>query len=181
METIRLFDRDSFIKDFMATVISCVKVENGETTESEKKAGEHHCGYTSFTMDISDMLIVGEENLIMVKVDSRESLNIPPFGNVIDYMTYGGIYRDVFIEVKEKQYMKDVFLHSDVTVIEKHGERIPDAKNIKICQWQTGEVFLYSKIQLNKQEGDFVIRQTLTPKATEECLRHVGESEVICF
>ena len=57
-----------------------------------EKVGEHHCGYTAFTMDISGVLRYGEKNILVVKVDSREDLNIPPFGYVIDYMTYGGIY-----------------------------------------------------------------------------------------
>ena len=61
------------------------------------KVGEHHCGYTAFTMDISGVLRYGEKNILVVKVDSREDLNIPPFGYVIDYMTYGGIYRDVYL------------------------------------------------------------------------------------
>ena len=54
--------------------------------------GEHHCGYTAFTVDLSDGLVYGETNLLAVRVDSRENLNIPPFGFVIDYMTYGGIF-----------------------------------------------------------------------------------------
>ena len=29
-----------------------------------KKAGEHHCGYTAFTIDISELVQYGEENLI---------------------------------------------------------------------------------------------------------------------
>ena len=72
METIRLFDRDSFIKDFMATVISCVKVENGETTESEKKAGEQYkiiLDQTAFfpegggqTADTGYLLILADKN-----------------------------------------------------------------------------------------------------------------------
>jgi len=37
-----------------------------------------------------------EENILVIKVDSRESINQPPFGRVIDYMTYGGIYREVY-------------------------------------------------------------------------------------
>ena len=142
-----------------------------------KKAGEHHCGYTAFSMDISDKIKTGEENLITVKADTRENLNIPPFGNVIDYMTYGGIYRDVYIEVKEKNYIKDVFLHSELAYTENHGERISDEKNIKIHQWQTGEVFLYSQIQLNRMEEEFVIRQTLIPKKTEECSIHIEDKE----
>ena len=63
-------------------------------------AGTHNCGYSAFTLDISDLVSYGEDNLIALKVDSREELNTPPFGFVIDYMTYGGIYRDVYLEVK---------------------------------------------------------------------------------
>ena len=74
------------------------------------KIGEHYGGYTAFTIDISDKLTFGEENKLTVKVDSHENLNIPPFGNVIDYMTYGGIYRDVYIDVKNPTYISDVFV-----------------------------------------------------------------------
>ncbi len=93
------------------------------------KVGEHHCGYTAFTMDITGAVIFGSENSLAVKVDSRENLNIPPFGFVVDYMTYGGIYRDVYIEVKEPSYIEDVFLHgtlgtlgSSITIRHPNGQ-----------------------------------------------------------
>ena len=79
-----------------------------------KKVGEHYSGYTAFTLDISDALRYGEENVLVVKVDSRESLNIPPFGNVIDYMTYGGIYREVYLEIKNPTYISDVFVKPEI-------------------------------------------------------------------
>ena len=78
-----------------------------------KLVGKHSCGYTAFTLDISDFVIYGNRNLVTVKLDSRESLNIPPFGYVIDYMTYGGIYRDVYLDVKEPLHIKHVFIHTD--------------------------------------------------------------------
>lgn len=81
---------------------------------NEKKIGEHHCGYTAFTLNLNDSLIFGEKNLLKVIVDSNENLNMPPFGHVIDYMTYGGIYRDVYLEVKDDVYLKDVFVSSDL-------------------------------------------------------------------
>lgn len=74
-----------------------------------KIVGEHHCGYTAFTADIGSVVHYGQDNVIAVRVDSRESLNIPPFGYVIDYMTYGGIYRDVYLEVQEPCCIEDVF------------------------------------------------------------------------
>ena len=70
----------------------------------------HSCGYTAFTADITSYLKFGDKNVIAVKCDSRESLNVPPFGFVIDYMTYGGIYREVRLDVKEKDHIKDVFV-----------------------------------------------------------------------
>lgn len=87
---------------------------------NEKEVISHQGGYTSFTVDISPYLDFEKENVLAVKVDSHESLNMPPFGNVIDYMTYGGIYREVFLQVKEKTYISDVFVFTkDVNREEK--------------------------------------------------------------
>ena len=83
-----------------------------------KKVISHLCGYTSYTVDISSFLVFGKENIIIIKVDSNETLNQPPFGNVIDYMTYGGIYREVYLDIKNKNYIKDVF--PKVTVVNKN-------------------------------------------------------------
>ena len=80
-----------------------------------EKIGEHYSGYTAFSLELSNKLKAGEDNLLVVKLDSRESLNIPPFGNVIDYMTFGGIYRDVYIDVKEQFYIDDVFVQTSNT------------------------------------------------------------------
>ena len=71
----------------------------------------HRCGYTAFTVDLSDALSPeGKENVLAIKVDSRESLDIPPFGNVIDYMTYGGIYREVSLQIVSPIFIEDVFV-----------------------------------------------------------------------
>jgi len=86
----------------------CEVYLNGE------KVGTHHSGYTAFSMDISNVLEYGKENILTVKADSRETLNIPPFGHVVDYMTYGGIYRDVYLDIKNETYIQDIFMHSQI-------------------------------------------------------------------
>lgn len=73
---------------------------------------EHFGGYTPFEIDISSNLIYGEENLLVIACDSTEREDIPPFGKVIDYLTYGGIYREVWLEIKERTYIKDVFIRT---------------------------------------------------------------------
>ena len=70
---------------------------------------EHYCGYTAFSAELTDHLIPGQEALLVIRVDSREDQDIPPFGNVIDYMTYGGLYREVWLDIKEQSYIEDVY------------------------------------------------------------------------
>ena len=80
-----------------------------------EKCGEHHSGYTAFTIDISEHLTYEADNVLTIQVDSRESLNIPPFGFVVDYLTYGGIYRDVYLEIKAPTYIEDLFVKPEVS------------------------------------------------------------------
>ena len=74
-----------------------------------KAAACHKCGYTAFTVDITGFVNKGD-NQIVVKLDSRETLNQPPFGFVIDYLTYGGIYRDVYLDEHIGVYVADAFV-----------------------------------------------------------------------
>ena len=76
-----------------------------------KSVTTHACGYTAFTVDVTAHVHDGD-NLVAVKVDSRETLNQPPFGFVIDYQTYGGIYRDVYLEEKQGAYVCDAFVQA---------------------------------------------------------------------
>ncbi|MCQ2081731.1 MAG: glycoside hydrolase family 2 protein [Lachnospiraceae bacterium] len=88
----------------------------------------HHCGYTAFKVDLSKILKFGEDNDIVVRVNSEESLNIPPFGFVIDYMTYGGIYRDVYLTVKEESFIDDVFVTTKISSDHKKTATVSEIK-----------------------------------------------------
>lgn len=74
-----------------------------------QKLAEHRCGYTAFSVELTEALTPGRESLIAVKVDSRETQDIPPFGHVIDYMTYGGLYREVSLVIRGRAFIEDVF------------------------------------------------------------------------
>ena len=77
-----------------------------------ERVGYHACGYTAFCVDITDFVRLGGENVIDVRLNTRESLNIPPFGFVIDYLCYGGLYREVTLEVKDPEYIKEVLIEN---------------------------------------------------------------------
>ncbi len=68
-----------------------------------KFAGEHKGGYTSFSVDITPFVNFGQENVIGVLVSNRrdDPYAIPPMaaGN---FDVYGGIYRDVRLEIKDR-------------------------------------------------------------------------------
>lgn len=109
---------------------------------------DHGCGYTAIRCELTDFLSAGR-NVIAVIADSRESLNVPPFGYVIDYLTYSGIYREVFIEASGEDYIEDVFCHTS-----------DELSNIK---------HLTMEVKLNRS-GAFVMTCSLT--------RH-GEKQVL--
>ena len=71
---------------------------------------EHHCGYTAFRVEITDRVQIGQEALVAVKLDSTENAAVPPFGFVIDYLTYGGLYREAWLDVREQSYIEDLYL-----------------------------------------------------------------------
>ena len=74
------------------------------------EVASHNCGYTAFEAEITDVIRKDSGNTVKVRVDSNETLNIPPFGFVIDYMTYGGIYREVYLDIRPDNYISDVFV-----------------------------------------------------------------------
>lgn len=73
-------------------------------------AGHHKGGYTPFTVEITKYLRCEEENSIFVRVDSTERPDFPPCGNVVDYLTYGGIYREVSLEITEQDFIRTLFV-----------------------------------------------------------------------
>ena len=58
----------------------------------------HKDGYTPLEVRLTGLL-KGRGNLLTVKIDGSENPEIPPFGGRIDYLTYAGIYRDVWLRV----------------------------------------------------------------------------------
>lgn len=74
---------------------------------------EHRGGYSRSRVDITAYLHDGE-NILFMMVDSTENNDIPPFGHTIDYMCFGGIYRDVNILFTEKAYIEDVLFRYDL-------------------------------------------------------------------
>lgn len=117
----------------------------------------HNCGYTAFTVDITKYMLIGQDNVVVLKVDSRETLNVPPFGFVIDYMTFGGVYREVYLDVVENTYIVDAF--------------------VKASHIKNGTATLNCQIEVAKSatENHMTIRGFLTRKDTKICPLNANE------
>ncbi len=71
--------------------------------------GEYKGGFTPFSFELTPHLHADGENVLVVQVDSTERSDIPPFGYEIDYMTFGGIYREVALRMVPAAYLDNVF------------------------------------------------------------------------
>src|SRR4030095_11251239 len=89
--------------DFGAVMTAATVHINGH------RLGEYRGGYTPFSYELTPHLKWRGDNVIAVEVDSSERKDIPPFGGEIDYLTFGGIYRDVALRVVPQTFIENVF------------------------------------------------------------------------
>jgi len=101
-------------------------------------AGSHEGGFMPFEFDITDKARFGEANLIAVKVDNIPSEDKVP-SSLAGWWNYGGIYRDVYIEVTNNLYIEDVFItahpvrdESQINLRLKVANRSSEVKRVKI-------------------------------------------------
>lgn len=102
---------------FDAAMADAVVYLNGEEIVAHKD------GYTPFEARLTDRLREGD-NLITVKIDGSENPEIPPFGGRIDYLTYAGIYRDVWLKVTDAVSVANVKIET--------GDVLSDAKSVTV-------------------------------------------------
>ncbi len=88
----------------------------------------HKGGYLPFEVPL------GSKNSVQITVvvDSSEDEAIPPFGGSIDYLTYGGIYREASLVVYQEQRLVSLFVES----------QSPDEVRFR-CKTLSGSGFTY--------------------------------------
>ncbi|RMF78941.1 MAG: hypothetical protein D6737_13120 [Chloroflexi bacterium] len=90
--------------DFEGAMIAATVTINGHTFE------EHRGGFVPFSYDITAYMREDGENLLTVHLDSSERKDIPPYGYVVDYLTFGGLYREVQLRYVEPVHTTDIFI-----------------------------------------------------------------------
>ena len=69
----------------------------------------HYGGYLPFTIDITDDIFYGKENVISVRLDNRDNSEVPPGKPLkeLDFCMYGGLYRNVKMHITDKLHITD--------------------------------------------------------------------------
>lgn len=67
----------------------------------------HTGGYVPFYVNLTDDLVYGRENEILVRLDNRENPSIPPGKPLaeLDFLYYSGLYRNVSLYVTDKLHI----------------------------------------------------------------------------
>ncbi len=73
------------------------------------RLGEYKGGFTPFSFELTPHIDWLGENVLAVEVDSTERADIPPFGYEIDYLTFGGIYREVQLRLVSPTFIQNIF------------------------------------------------------------------------
>jgi beta-galactosidase len=116
----------------------------------------HKDGYTPFEARLTGLLLDGE-NLLSVKIDGSENPEIPPFGGRIDYLTYAGIYRDVWLKVTSPVAIANLKIET--------GNVLSDAKSVSVrCDLKNPQDRAFTgqlTIALKNGEGQVLREQTV--------------------
>ncbi len=73
------------------------------------RLGEYKGGFTPFSFDLTPQVNFDGDNVLVVDVDSTERADIPPFGYQIDYLTFGGLYREVQLRIVPDVFLENIF------------------------------------------------------------------------
>jgi beta-galactosidase len=73
------------------------------------RLGEYKGGFTPFSFELTGHVDFDRDNLLAVEVDSSERPDIPPFGNLVDYLTFGGIYREASLRIVPYTSIENIF------------------------------------------------------------------------
>ena len=119
---------------------------------NSREVARHRCGYTGFRVEITDFVTPGQDARIAVMLDTTENPQVPPFGFVIDYLTYGGLYREVWLDVREQNCIEDIFVTT------------PDPETVRVAlRTQGADIVRFSVLE---EDGTCLLTKETTSPAS---------------
>lgn len=127
--------------------------------------GSYRGGYTPFSFELTRLVRWGKPNVLVVRLDSSEDKTTPPFGYEIDYLTFGGIYREVSLRVVPQVFLENVRARTLDVLSPKPALEVDCFLNVG----RTGEAKRSLKVQL--LDGDRVVAQKTSLLSEPQALK----------
>jgi beta-galactosidase len=150
--------------DFAGVMTAATVTINGH------KLGEYRGGYTPFSFDLTPHLKADGDNVLAVEVDSTERPDIPPFGENIDYLTFGGIYREVALRIVPPVFIENVFA--------KPAEVLGDGRRVEVKCLLGGAPAEGLTLKVELRDGARVLSAAEGPSAQPLTLSNLGAVEL---
>ncbi len=147
-----------------------------------KHVYKHLGGFLPFCIDISNAVVLGKPNCLLIKLNNQDSPVIPPAKPIkdLDFNYYGGIYRNAWLIVKNKLHISDaVEAHREAAGgIMLHYEDVSDASAKMIVKTDvdndgTAPQNMSVKLSLMDAKGNLVANTTSLPVT----IKHNGITE----
>ncbi len=107
------------------------------------RLGEYKGGYTPFSFELTPHVDFDGDNVLAVDLDSSERPDIPPFGYEIDYLTFGGIYREVSLRIVPSTFIENIFARPkdvlsahpglEVDCLLKHMQSVRESLSLEVA------------------------------------------------
>jgi beta-galactosidase len=88
--------------DFEGVMLASTVFLNGT------RLGVYRGGYTPFSFELTQQLSPSGKNILSLDVDSTERNDVPPFGGDVDYLTFGGIYREAALRIVPQIFIENI-------------------------------------------------------------------------
>jgi beta-galactosidase len=139
--------------DFAGVMTAATVTINGH------KLGEYRGGYTPFSFELTPHLKADGPNVLAVEVDSTERPDIPPFGANIDYLTFGGIYREVALRIVPAVFIETLFA--------KPVDVMSDGRRVEVKCVLNGEAANPLSLKVELRDGARVVASAEGPAASQ--------------
>ncbi len=118
--------------------------------------GEYKGGFTPFSFDLTEHLHHDAENVLVVQVDSTERPDIPPFGYEIDYLTFGGIYREVSLRIVSPTYIDNIFA--------RPKDVLTGSPSVDVDVFLAGQTADNLALEVELRDGDRIVAKGDSPE-----------------
>ena len=110
------YEKNFDVEDFSDNKVYLLKFEGfmlkADIYLNGNKLGSFYSGYLPVSIDVTSFIKKNNNRLVVI-LDSNENKDYPPFGFALDYVTFSGIYREVYLESHLKTYLTNFYIHGD--------------------------------------------------------------------